>query len=280
MVTVLSLDRFDDGFAILERPGTLSVPTPISPSVPTQVWLNTVALGEYDVRGALVLGTARAVVWDTLSHPRDMQDWLPLIGDRELVIVYSHADWDHIWGTAGLPLASASVIGHRACLDRFQDDADVALELRNKQRDEPGVWDDVRLVPPATVFDDELTIDLGGLTLRLHHLAGHTADCTVGFIPELGILLGGDTVETPLPVVPADSPLPQWIAALERWADDARVRAVVPAHGPVGGRELLRRNVTYLSAIRNHTPWTPIAPLPPFYQATHESNLRWAGTPA
>lgn len=273
MVTVLSLDLLNDGFVIPARPDPLFVPTP--------VWLNTVPLGEYDVRGALVLGATRAVVWDTLSHPRDMQDWLPLIGNRELVIVYSHADWDHVWGTAGLPYAaSASVIGHRACLGRFRNDADVARELRDRQRTEPGVWDDVRLVPPTTVFDDELTIDLGGLTLRLHHLPGHTVDCTVGLIPELGVLLAGDTVETPLPVVPADSPLPQWIAALARWADDPRVRTVVPAHGPIGGRDLLQRNVTYLGAVLDHTPWTPAGPLPPFYQTTHESNLRWTGTRA
>lgn len=48
-------------------------------------------------------GRRRALVWDTLSHPRDMAGWLPLISPLELVIVYSHADWDHIWGTAGPP---------------------------------------------------------------------------------------------------------------------------------------------------------------------------------
>ena len=56
-----------------------------------------VTLDDYDVRGALVVGAQRAVVWDTLSHPRNMDPFVPLIGDRDLVIVYSHADWDHIW---------------------------------------------------------------------------------------------------------------------------------------------------------------------------------------
>jgi glyoxylase-like metal-dependent hydrolase (beta-lactamase superfamily II) len=275
MVTFLSLDRPDDGFVIQERPGTLSVPTPCSP-----VWTNVVPLGEYDVRGALVLGTTRAVVWDTLSHPRDMRHWLPLIGSRELVIVYSHADWDHIWGTAGLPHAGASVVGHVACRDRFRDDNDVERELRNKQRDEPGMWDEVTLIPPTTVFEDNLVVDLGGLSLHLHHLPGHTRDCTIGLIPELGVLLGGDTIETPFPVIPPDSPLPRWIAALERWADDPRVRIVVPAHGPVGGPDVLQRNITYLHSILNGHPLTPAGPLPPFYHATHEANVRWAGPSA
>jgi len=62
------------------------------------IFATEVALGEYDVRGVLLVGDARAVVWDTLSHPRDMTRWRPLIGGRDLVVVYSHADWDHIWG--------------------------------------------------------------------------------------------------------------------------------------------------------------------------------------
>jgi glyoxylase-like metal-dependent hydrolase (beta-lactamase superfamily II) len=78
------------------------------------IFATEVALGEYDVRGVLLAGDARAVVWDTLSHPRDMAGWLPLIGGRDLVVVYSHADWDHIWGTAGLPLDRALVMGHRS----------------------------------------------------------------------------------------------------------------------------------------------------------------------
>jgi glyoxylase-like metal-dependent hydrolase (beta-lactamase superfamily II) len=87
------------------------------------VFATEVALGEYDVRGVLLVGDARAVAWDTLSHPRDMSGWLPLIGSRDLVVVYSHADWDHIWGTAGLPLERATVVmGHRACQARFTAD--------------------------------------------------------------------------------------------------------------------------------------------------------------
>ncbi len=80
--------------------------------------------------------------------------------------------------------------------------------------------------------DARATVELGSLTLELHHLPGHTPDTIVGFVPERGLLLMGDTAETPLPVVPPDSPLAAWIGGLERWEHDPRVRIVVPAHGP------------------------------------------------
>jgi glyoxylase-like metal-dependent hydrolase (beta-lactamase superfamily II) len=236
------------------------------------IWLTRVALDDYDVRGALILGTERAVVWDTLARPANMRPFLPFIGSRELVVVYSHADWDHIWGTAGLP-SPARIVSHTACRQRF--DGDVPSVLADKQRAEPGQWDDVVLHPPIETFDDEWSIDLGGLTLTLHHLPGHTRDCIVGFIPERGILLAGDTAETPCPVVPLDSPLDGWIAGLRRWSSDARVHRVVPAHGPVGGREILEANVAYLEGIRTGNPAPLAGPLTAFYRETHARNLRW-----
>ena len=239
------------------------------------IWLTRVRLDDYDVRGALVVGSERAVVWDTLSRPRDMRPYLPFVGDRELVVVYSHADWDHIWGTAGLACAGVRIVAHDICRERF--DSDVPTVLAEKQQAQPGAWADVELIPPTETFARELSIDLGGLTLTLSHLPGHTRDCIVGFIPERGILLAGDTVETPCPVVPADSPLGGWIAGLRRWADDGRVRRVVPAHGPIGGSEILQQNVSYLEAIESGRPVVPPGTLTPFYQDTHRQNVLWRG---
>ena len=240
------------------------------------IFVTEVALGEYDVRGALLVGDRFAVVWDTLSHPRDMAVWRPLIGGRDLVVVYSHADWDHIWGTGGLPLERAVVIGHRACQARFTDD--VPRILRERQQSEPGVWDDVLLIAPDTVFDKEFRIDLGSMTLELHHLPGHTPDTIVGFVPERGLLLMGDTVETPFPVVPPDSPLAVWIASLERLERDRGVRTVVPAHGPIGGAEVLQRNIHYLRALLDGRPEPATGPLSDFYRRTHEQNVRWTAS--
>ena len=243
--------------------------------VDRDIWITRVALDEYDVRGALLVGDRRALVWDTLSRPRDMVPFLPLIGDRELLIVYSHADWDHIWGTSGLPYERARVVAHALARDRFN--TDVPVVLAEKRAAEPGLWDDVVLVAPTEAFDAERSLDLGGMTLVIHHLPGHTPDCTVGFIPERGVLLAGDTVETPCPVVPADSPLRAWISELRRWAGDERVRTVIPAHGPIGGRELLELNVAYLDGLLTGHPTEPQGPLTDFYRETHRQNQKWQG---
>ncbi len=236
------------------------------------LWLQELDLNIFDVRGALLVGEERAVIWDTLSHPRDMEPYLSLIESKEVLVVYSHADWDHIWGSATL-LPTATFIGHKQCRARFQ--TDVPEKLRQKQLAEPGQWEGVQLVPPAIVFQKNLLIDLGGLTLDLHHLPGHTADCLVAFIPEQGILLTGDTTETPFPIVPADSPLAVWISRLQQWQQDERVKQVIPSHGPLGGRELIAQSVDYLKHLQKGEAFQLPETVPPFYEEMHRANLRW-----
>jgi glyoxylase-like metal-dependent hydrolase (beta-lactamase superfamily II) len=246
--------------------------------------LTEVRLDDFEVRGAVVIGDKYTVVWDSLSHPRDMQPVLPLLEQKYWVLVYTHADWDHIWGTAGLPFQKLPlsglpgddkpVIGHINGAIRFDEEA--PLELREKQKAQPGVWDEVILVPPTLpMIEDEFELTLGNVSLFLHHLPGHTLDCIVGFIPEWGILLAGDAVETPLPVINADSPVEKWIAELQRWENDARVQHVIPAHGKIGGRELLRQNINYLQdLLAGIAPNIP-ADLDDFYRETHQNNLRY-----
>jgi glyoxylase-like metal-dependent hydrolase (beta-lactamase superfamily II) len=233
--------------------------------------LTEVRLDDFDVRGAVIIGKQRAVIWDSLSHPRDMlplRDLLP----EEWSLIYSHADWDHVWGTAGLPYQDKAIIGHANCLARYSED--VPLELQEKKTTQPGNWDEVALIPPTVTFDRDLSLDLGGLTLSLHHLPGHTEDCIVGFIQEQGILLAGDTVETPLPFLNENSSIDEWLVGLRNWESDVRVQHVIPSHGVLGGRELLRQNIIYLENLKNGSPFELPADLDDFYRQTHHDNLR------
>ena len=92
--------------------------------------------------------------------------------------------------------------------------------------------------------------------------------------------MAGDTVETPLPVINADSPLEEWIAGLQRWEQDDRVQHVIPSHGMLGGRELLRQNIDYLQNLRDGIPPKLPEKLDGFYRETHEKNWRYRGPAA
>ncbi len=240
------------------------------------LWLTELVLDDFDVRGAVIIGDQRVMVWDTLSHPRDMQPVIALAGDKPIDVVYSHADWDHCWGTTALQ--PDAVIAHEACAGRFQS-GEVAQRLAEKKAQEPGQWDAVQLIAPTITFNPSLTMDLGGVQVELHHLPGHTADCLVAWIPQWGVLLAGDAIETPLPYLNTESValLPEWINALENWNAAPRMNVVIPAHGEVGDHTLIERNLVYLRALKAGQSPAVLAELTTFYSETHANNQALMG---
>ena len=147
-------------------------------------------------------------------------------------------------------MAPDEVIAHEACAHRFRDE--LPGELRQKQALRPSEYGDVRLVPPTRTFGDRLDLELGGITLEIHALPGHTPDSVVGYIPEWRTLLAGDSVESPLPFLYPESPLEAWVGGLEKWARvlEEGPASVIPSHGILGGPELLHANVRYLRDIQ------------------------------
>jgi glyoxylase-like metal-dependent hydrolase (beta-lactamase superfamily II) len=180
------------------------------------LWLVESAVEDFDVRAVVVAGRERAVVWDTLARPADMAGVAQLVGELPITVVYSHGDWDHVWGTAGLARPPREIVAHQDCLPRFAAELPAALE--EKRAAAPGEFDEVVLLPPTRAVGGRERLDLGGLTLELLPLPGHTPDSLVGFIPGWGVLLAGDTVETPLPFLNPGSPVEEWAGALESWA--------------------------------------------------------------
>ena len=71
----------------------------------------------------------------------------------------------------------------------------------------------------------------------------------------------------------------QWIENLARWEEDERVKTVIPAHGLIGGREILLNNMMYLKSLLDGSKMEVPYPVDAFYQETHQSNLRNVGRP-
>lgn len=232
------------------------------------------AAGEPGVRALILLGDRYTIVFDTLYSPRDMALPLDLAGRRRrpLLVVNSHADYDHAWGNAAFP--GVPIIGHTLCRERLLSEGAMLLE---KQREDPAEYATARLCPPDITFHESLSIDAGGFTVSLHYLPGHMRDCIVAHIPEHGMLLAGDCAEVPIPLL-GDGPLDAWIAALRSWAEHSGVRTVIPSHGAISGPELLTRNAEYLESLATGRAgdWQPDPGAPAFYREAHIRNVERA----
>jgi glyoxylase-like metal-dependent hydrolase (beta-lactamase superfamily II) len=232
------------------------------------------AAGDVDVRASVLLGDHWSIVFDTLYSPRDLPQLCDLVErrGRPVIIVNSHADDDHAWGNSALPMAV--VVGHDECRARFLDVEDLPAQLERRRAADPEEFEQVVLRPPDVTFRETLTIHAGGFTVVLVHLPGHKRDCIIAHVPELGLFLGGDTIEDPFPLL-VDGPRLRWASSLRSWAARNDVKVVVPSHGPITDTTLLLQNAEYLESLVDPDKAArrqPSAGRPEFYIAAHDRN--------
>jgi glyoxylase-like metal-dependent hydrolase (beta-lactamase superfamily II) len=160
--------------------------------------------------------------------------------------IYTHGHIDHTWGARLLDQeADASgvsrprIVAHRNVLARFQrydESQELNSLIMGRQFNKFDYVFPGEHRRPDKVFDDKLSLAVGGLQLDLTHGRGETDDATYVWLPQKRILVSGDFVIWAFPN--AGNPrkvqrfAPEWASILRR------MRALgpsilVPGHGPV-----------------------------------------------
>jgi glyoxylase-like metal-dependent hydrolase (beta-lactamase superfamily II) len=198
-----------------------------------------------------VVGARYVVVIDTLVNATTAHVMVEALREplatRQLLVINTHADWDHCWGNmvfAG-PHAThpAPIVAHRLCRERIQSD-EARTKLARMQAREAETFDAVELVPPTITFDSTLAIDGGDLTIEFIHTPGHTTDHVSIYVPELRMLFPGDAAETPFPLVPDAAGLPQIRTSLER-LQALHAKTVLYCHADSIGPDVIAHNIAY-----------------------------------
>lgn len=162
--------------------------------------------------------------------------------------VLTHSHWDHTYGLAELRHRGVYTIACRktqedlqnmalwswteeAVADRLRRGLDVPF-CTTMILEEYGTYDALEIVPADLVFEDLLTLDLGGITLNLHQINGpHTPDGVLVHIPEEKTLFLGDADGNPLLRVPARQFLEE-LSNLRKVLESLNPLQVIPGHGP------------------------------------------------
>jgi glyoxylase-like metal-dependent hydrolase (beta-lactamase superfamily II) len=194
--------------------------------------------------------------------------------------IYTHGHLDHAFNLGDFLVSgqeSPDVIAHRSMPDRFDryeqtvghNDAinsrqfggtpDGIDELDDMAESSQFGWPEH---PPTTLYDDDLTIQVGEVTFELHHARGETDDHTWVNCPERDVICSGDFVIAVAPNAgnPQKAQRYPW-----DWAEALREMAAVeaetlcPGHGePIvnDSEEVQRRLLTgaeYLETIVDRT---------------------------
>lgn len=166
---------------------------------------------------------------------------------RQLLVINTHADYDHSWGNMAFGAEAAAIIGSKLSVPLLLGPETERL-VQYKER-EPDVFEDVVIVPPTVLVDGRLTIDGGDLTLEYFPTPGHTVDHYSLFIPEINTLLAADAAEVPYPMARTVDGLPAMRQALAQLAT-MNAATVLYCHAPVTiGPQLLHDNKAYFDKL-------------------------------
>lgn len=227
--------------------------------LPNAGWDSRIRILQYGrlVTAFAVISQRYVVLIDTLINVATAEAMLSAVADalpgRQLLVINSHADWDHSWGNAAFAgpgaLHPAPIIAHRLCRQRLLE-PQAQQELAEAQQRDPDLFQGLRLQPPTIACDGQLTIDGGDLTLLLIPTPGHQPDHVSVWLPEIRTLLVGDAAELPLPYIANSATLPELrvsqvrLLALEpERALYCHAHRLTRAGDP--GLDVLRNNISY-----------------------------------
>ena len=216
------------------------------------------AVGEFEgmeVDAYVITTSTTVIILDTLLCPEDASEIMASIQNdlagRQLLVVNSHADWDHAWGNAYFTGSHVTpIIAHEHGRVRLQSE-EARVELADFQGRYP-LFANVTLIPPTVTFSDKLTIFGGDLTIELFPAPGHHRDHIAAWIPELRLLLAFDAVEMPIPCLENAAAVPSMFHTLQHFLSLEPER-VLCSHGNTTSPLLVKNNLAYLRELERRS---------------------------
>jgi len=195
-----------------------------------------------DAGGILAAGKVHAAIRRWTDSPLD-------------TAVYTHGHVDHVFAVPMFDAEDTSVrptvVAHENVprrFDRYQltNGYNGWINQRQFQLPEPMFPRDFRY--PDRTYERDLTLDVGGLRVELHHDKGETDDGTWAWIPERSVLCTGDLFIWAAPNCGNPQKVQrfpwEWAVALRRMAA-LGAELMLPGHGlPIAGRDRVHHVLT------------------------------------
>ncbi|TPP10633.1 MBL fold metallo-hydrolase [Rhizobium glycinendophyticum] len=184
-------------------------------------WLDDGAYSLGVASFAIVSG-AQALVYDThisFDHAAAIRAHLKSLGVTSIQVVMSHWHTDHVAGNAGF--LDCPILSNRLTKDTLIEKRKV-LAAKNPPINP--------VVMPTETFEGETVLHVGDIEVQLLQFDIHSADGTVLFLPSLGLLFAGDTLEDSVTYISEPEHVARHIVELDRLAT-LPIRRILPNHG-------------------------------------------------
>lgn len=202
---------------------------------------------ELNLNCGLVVGDDRAMVIDTRSyheHGLELLAAVREITDLELVVVNTHAHYDHCFGNSAF--RDSQIYAHAGAVDDLirtgeVQRAHIVAHMRATDREEVAqMIEATEIVLPFYVIEEDTAIDLGGRTAELLWAGrAHTDHDLAVAVPDAQVVFAGDLVEEGADPMMEDAFPQEWAATLRTLQAKPAAElsdAWVPGHGNVVDR--------------------------------------------
>lgn len=137
----------------------------------------------HESTGYILIGEDKACVIDTMNGYNNLMDVVQSVTDKPVVVVNTHGHPDHIYGNVYFEKAYINPADLELADSFLQDPKTVAW------LDENGL----SMPPFEPIYEGDM-IDLGGITLKVYEIPGHTKGGILLLCPEERVLFTGDSI--------------------------------------------------------------------------------------
>ncbi len=165
-----------------------------------------------------------------------------------LYLVNANYHGDHTFGNCTFP-ANTLVIQQRETARRTPWFEDEIAFLLPAVGGDPAIFDRVSYRGPDIVFDDHLTIDLGGQIVELYWFGpANTPGDTITYAPAARAAWTGNITAGAFGLA-LESDAPTYLATLEKFAQTLAPETLVSGHAPMSDATIIGRYITYFSEL-------------------------------
>jgi len=202
--------------------------------------------------------------WD-LKHTKKMMDLYREKGPQPpKYLVNTHHNGDHTWGNQ--LFKGSEIIAHRHCVEAMKKD--IGPQILKAMIDSDNISDElkwfvndirgfdfsgIQITLPDRIIDDNLELDLGGLPCRIIYVGpAHTAGDVIVYLPEDGIIFGGDVLWNSCTPIGWEGTYAKWLHAID-FVISLNPKVIVPGHGNLCGIKETLEVKEYFNHIYNES---------------------------
>jgi glyoxylase-like metal-dependent hydrolase (beta-lactamase superfamily II) len=206
---------------------------------------------------AIVVGSRATLVVDTGLGPKNGATVARLVAkiapnNAKLFLTTTHFHPEHAGGEPGFPPGTILIRDAVQQQEMEKHGQEMIDMFSSRSAENKELLAGVVLRPPDVTFDQEATVDLGGVTARLLWFGGaHTKGDELTFVEPDRTLVSGDVVQNKtMPNIFGDGGTPAtWLAVLDK-VDALNAAHVLPDHSAPGDGSLVSEERSLISGIR------------------------------